>query len=73
MDAGQKLMRSAYELLDSEDEGTRTAQRSEGSVAKGPRPRPAPPAGTSTDGLPVAECILQIVPTVVMDPAAGPS
>ena len=73
MDAGQKLIRSAYELLDSEDEVTRTAQRSEGSVAKGPLPRPAPPAGTSTDEPPVAERILQIAPTVVMDPAVGPS
>ena len=73
MNAGQKMMRSAYELLDSDDEGTRTAPTSEGSVAKGPRPRSAPPVGTSTDGLPVAERIIRAAPMVALDPTAGPS
>ena len=73
MSVGKRLMRDAWDVLDSEDDVAEPAPRSVGSVAKRARVEPVPLLEAAADRSPPPERVIEMIPVPGRDPARGPA
>ena len=73
MSVGKRLMREAWDVLDSEDEVAEPAPRSVGSVAKRSRGEPVPLLEAAAGGSPIPERVIEMIPVPGRDPTRGPA